>query len=318
MKDYVLDASVTLRRNYADLPFDADANEETAKRVSERAQVALERSKEGFAYLIVGGMNEEHREKLEQCRLISPEAKEAAACIAYLREDEKACVETAGEDHLLISAYDEDGDPHVCYETCAALARQLEDTGRIARSGQYGFLTARPCDAGTGMRVDMSLHLPMIGATRQVPAAMKLAGISGMILRVDGPGFFTLENRVSMGIAEGVIVDSVAECAKQLCALERSLRWKSRDRKDLRIADKAWRAYALAKYALAVKKPEALQLWSDMVLGNTIFEVPYNEQALERLWDIAHMPQGKLTRDNDMHPDVARAAMIRPLFSGGE
>ena len=37
MKDYMLDAAVVLRRNYADLPFDAMNSEETARRVNERA-----------------------------------------------------------------------------------------------------------------------------------------------------------------------------------------------------------------------------------------------------------------------------------------
>ena len=69
MREYLLDAAVSLRRNYADLPFDALTNEETARRVNERAMVALERSGESYAYLITGSLPAERREELEQSRL---------------------------------------------------------------------------------------------------------------------------------------------------------------------------------------------------------------------------------------------------------
>lgn len=317
MKDYVLDAAVTLRRNYADLPFDADTNEETARRVSERAVVALERSGESYAYLTASGLPQEQREALEAKRLISPEGGEYVNAADYLRMDEAACVETAGEDHLLIAAYDENGDVKSCLATCRALAERLADTGRMAQSEQFGYLTAKPCDAGTGMRASMLLHLPMTAAARQIPAAAKLAGSAGMNLRIINGGICLLENRVTLGREEDTLTDALAGAAQKLTSLERGLRWRAKEKRDLNVADKACRAYATARYALRMTSREALQLWSSMVLGTALDGMPYEEKALEGLWRIAHTPQGKLTQDSDLQPEVERARQIRALFAGG-
>lgn len=318
MKDYILDAAVALRRNYADLPFDAMTNEETARRVSERAMVALERAGESYAYLPLTSLPADRREELESCRLLSSDSREAVDGAAYLRMDERACVETAGEDHLLISAYDESGSAEGCLDLADGIAHSLEDTGRMAKSGQFGFLTARPCDAGTGMRVTIGLNLPMTALVKQIPAALKLAGAAGMTLRNTGNGVFLMENRVTMGMGDRDLLQKAVECAKKLCAMERALRWRAKERKDINIADKAWRSYATARYALRMGKGEALQLWSGMTLGLTMGEMPYSGDTLDSLWRIARMPQGKLIQDSNLQPDVERARRVRALFSGGE
>ena len=318
MKDYILDASCKLSRNYADLPFDTLTNAETAKRVNERAMVALERSGESFAYLSLTDLPLERRTELEENRLISSDTREAVSGAAYLRMDERLCVETSGEDHLTVSVYNENGDLLLCYGECARVAAALEDTGSMARSAQFGFLTAKPCDAGTGMRAIYRLHLPMIMLVKQFPAAAKLAGSESMTLRILGNGMCALENRVTMTQAPEEVLKKLTDCAQKLCGLERTLRWRAKERKDISVADKGWRAYAIAQYALRMGKAEAIKLWSDMTLGLAVDSVPYSQAALDRLWHIAHMPEGKLIQDTNLQPDVERARRVRALFSGGE
>ena len=318
MRDYILDAAVTLRRNYADLPFDAITNEETARRVNERAMVALERSGESYAYLLAADLEQERAEELTVRRLLSSDAKGSVGGAAYLRMDERACVETAGEDHLLISAYDDTGDLNGCFRVCCGIAEVLADTGRMARSEQFGFLTACPCDAGTGLRASFMLHLPMTALIRQISAAVKLVAKEGMHLQGLGGGFCRLENRVTLGQEESALLQKTADSAQKLCTLERTLRWRARERKDLNVADKAWRAYATARYALRMSKNEALQLWSGMTLGLSALEMPYSQENLDSLWHIAHMPQGKLMQDSTLQPDVERARRVRALFNGGD
>ena len=318
MKDYLLDAACTLRRNYADLPFDTMTNAQTAKRVNERAMVALERSGESYAYLAMDSLPADRRGELEEYRLVSSDTREAISGAAYLRMDERACVETSGEDHLRIGAYNENGDLFQCYGDCARIAVQLEDTGLMARNAQVGFLTAMPCDAGMGMRASMRLHLPMTVMGKQLPAVLKLAAAEGMNLRLVGNGICLLENRAATAADPESVLKKLEECAQKLCAFERTLRWRAKERKDINVADKAWRAYALAQYALRMGRNEAVRLWSDMTLGAAADAMPYSQAMLDRLWHIAHMPEGKLLQDTNLQPDVERARRVRAIFSGGD
>ena len=71
---------------------------------------------------------------------------------------------------------------------------------------------------------------------------------------------------------------------------------------------------------LAHAKGETYQLLQvqDGDLGLAVDSVPYSQAALDRLWHIAHMPEGKLIQDTNLQPDVERARRVRALFSGGE
>ncbi|MBQ9197921.1 MAG: hypothetical protein IJ157_11880 [Clostridia bacterium] len=313
-----MDAACVLRRNYADLPFDAMTNQETANRVNERAMVALERSGESYAYLPMDSLPAERRAELEERRLVSLDTREAVCGAAYLRMDERACVETSGEDHLMIGAYNENGDLSHCLGQCAAIEKSLRDTGRMAMSSRYGYLTAKPCDAGTGLRFSVRLHLPMIQIARQLPAAMKTAAESGAFFRLMGNGICMLENRAAMTADIDGVMARLAEGAQKLCSQERMLRWRSKEKRDIVIADKAWRAYAVAQYALRMGRGEIMRLWSDMTLGLSVDSMPYSQAALDQLWHIAHMPQGKLLQDSNLQPDVERARRVRALFGGGD
>ena len=76
MKDYVLDAAVSLLRNYADLPFDADTSAETARRVSERTLAALDTSpllSEGALVIVESGEDEKEVPPLSGLSLVREE-----------------------------------------------------------------------------------------------------------------------------------------------------------------------------------------------------------------------------------------------------
>ncbi|MBR1607337.1 MAG: hypothetical protein IJ664_06455 [Clostridia bacterium] len=317
MKDYKLDAAVVLRRNYEDFPFKADSDAEIARRVNDRSVTVLERCQETFTYLLPTALDTERRKELEDKRLLSADAQNAVGGAAYLRDDELMCLETAGTDHLRIAAYDDTGALLPCLNAALSLSAKLEDTGRIAQSPQYGFLTAYPSDAGTGMRASLLLHLPMLTMLKQLSAAMKMASTGGMTLRVLPGGMSLLENRITLGRDEKDIIEQLEAIAKSICTLERSLRWRAKERKDLNVADKGWRAYGLCQYALRMNRQEAISLWSDLVLGFSVGDVPYGEETADELWQIAHLPTEALTRDSALHPDVERARRVRQLMNHG-
>jgi len=319
MKDLVLDRAVCLRRNFSDLPFDADANEETARKVQQRVSNALESAGEKYAYLPVGSIPQDKRELMQQKRLLSPDAQDALYGTAYLRLDERLCVEAAGEDHFRVSAYTEEEDVLSCLQEARRVARQISETGAVAHSDTFGFLTAKPCDAGLGLTVSHLLHLPMTAMIKQISAAMKLAASAGLILRGAGMnGFFLLENRVSSGAAEETLLEKVEETSRKLCALEMGLRSRAKEHADAAILDRVWRAYGICRYTRRMGQKELMQLWSQLTLGRSVCEMPYTEDTLDELRRIALLPEGKLTGERAAPADVERAARVRALFDGGK
>ena len=317
MKDYLLDAALTLRRNYQDLPFDALGNEETARRVNERVTAALQHAAAAFAYLRPADIRPEKRAELRRRRLLGAEGQDAPYGAAFLRADGNVCVETAGADHFAISAYDEEGALSGCLPSARATAAGLEDSGPMARSEQFGFLTASPSDAGTGLRATLTLHLPMTLLRRQTPAAIRAAAQTGATLHPVGNGLFRLENRVTMGADAEELVRRLVQTADRLCEMEENLRQAARGRGDVLVLDAAWRAYGVARYARRLDRAEALRLWSGLALGASMEKMPYGEDAADALYRIATDPLEGGTEETPLQRDVARAERVRALLDGG-
>lgn len=325
MRDYLLDVAVALRRNYADLPFDADENAETAREVNVRAQETLQRVQDTYAYRTLRDMDDEEKRTLREYRLLCAEADDAVASAAYLRTDRTLCVQTAGMDHLFIAANAQQ-DMMECLRLCSEVAEQLQQDGQMAKSEEYGFLTARPCDAGTGMRASALLHLPMMTLARQIPVAMKISAAAGMILRGENggaegrnAGLYVLENRVTLGKTAEEIVREVQLQAKRLVELEEKLRMKARETGDVSPQDASCRAYGIARYARKVTQKEALQLWSGMTLGCALGVLDCSDEQMEKLWKLSRLQQKALldaAGKQGVSPDVLRARRIRDIVTG--
>ena len=321
MKDYGLNASVCLLRNYEDLPFDAARNAETAQRVNERAAVALENCGDSYLYLPYSAMTEGKKNDLERKRLLPMNTADALYGETYLRADGSVCVQTASEDHVAVSAFSESASMEEALHTCRLLEEQFKDTGRMAWSERFGYLTCMPCNAGSGMRASLLLHLPMTALLKHAEQAVKAAALSGVTLipQAPGNGFYLLENRGGQGQAEDAL-QLMSRFARQLCEAETQLREKAREEQHDLICDKVQRAYGICRYAHILRREEALSLWSALTLGASLGMELCEEEVLERMWQLADISDEKLevqAREAGMSADVFRARRMHILLDGG-
>ena len=325
MKDFIMDASVRLVCNYSDLPFHADKEEELAHRVTERVSIALERSGDAYAYLMPEGMKEENKRRLSEKRLLHPDTNAAPYSVLYLRMDEKVSVQTALADHAVISVHSPEGDLLACQQTARQIRRQLAETGSLAYDDDYGYLTAHPCDAGTGMRCSVLLHLPMLQLTRQMEKIKRKALSEGAVLRpasndlnqVMG-NLYLLENRAALGKNAEDMAADVLKIAEQIVRIEKQCREIAKEKTDEVALDAVWRAYGIAQYVRCITKKDAMNLWSHLSLGTALEAYRLSEQALSGMWDAACGTIEQKQDEKPVHPDVLRARKIRALINGGE
>ena len=327
MKDFLMGGAVCLRRNYADLPFSPDSRADVAQAVNERMLPVLEKEEDTFTYLMVQQMEPEQRRVLIAHGLLDPDSADNALSSAYLRQDDCLCVQTAAADHLRIAAYDEDGSLSDCLALCLPLEQALAVDHPYARSAQYGHLTARPCDAGSGLRASLLLHLPMLTLLKQIPNMTRLCGMAGLLLRSAAPAqeergdaLYLLENRMTLGIEAADIVRRLQSHAERLTALERQLRAKAAERADDFVLDAIYRAYGVARYARRISRAEGMHLWSALTLGQALGTLNMQQAQLEKLYLMCAGTQSALeaaAKQQSAAPDVLRARRIRDLIHGG-
>jgi len=324
MKDYMIDASVRLVCNYADLPFKADIDESLAHRVTERVSVALERTNDAYAYLLPSGLEDVKRRSLTEKRLLHPDTASAPYSVLYLRMDGNVSVQTALYDHAAVCAYSKDGDLKSALQLARHIRHQLSSAGVLAKDPDYGYLTAHPCDAGTGMRASVLLHLPVLQLLKQLPVALRTALSHGAILRpatndmsVEKGGMYLLENRAALGKNAEEMADDLLKNAERIIDFEKGLRLKGSESKDGLAFDAAWRAYGLARYARRMTQKDVLNTWSHLTMGVSIGAFALSEATLEGMWSVACGTITQNPDDKQTDPDVFRAQQVRQLINGG-
>lgn len=323
MRDYLLQSSVCLHVNYADLPFNADRDESIAQRVTDRVSTALERAGDAYAYLLPSGMQEHNKIKLHERGLLHTDTDAAPFSVLYLRMDEALSVQTALSDHVLVSASAAGDQMQNLLSDARRVRQHLAGSGLLARDEEYGYLTAHPCDAGTGMRASALLHLPMLHLARQMDKTAKMLNEKGLLLRpFSGEigkmigGLSVIENRSSLGKNAQERAQEVIDCVEKVISVEKRCREAAREKGDPAVYDAVWRAYGIARYARRLTIADARNLWSSLTLGADIGAFEIEENVLSDLWKLSQgMRPGEETETGN--PDVLRAQRVRFLLNGG-
>lgn len=156
-----------------------------------------------------------------------------------------------------------------------ALERFFDQRGGIAYSDNFGYLTACPTNAGTGMRASIMLHLPALEISGKIDRARRAAEGKGLTLRgTFGEGskvwghLHQLSNQTTLGVDEADILLDVENAAQELCALERQARQSLNHRWLNEARDLVGRAYGTLRYARRIGGREATDHLSMLRLGH--------------------------------------------------
>jgi protein arginine kinase len=242
-----------------------------------------------------------------------------------LNASEDVCLMINEEDHLRLQAFGSGLDLKRTWAKVSRLDDELTRGLDIAFNDHFGFLTACPTNAGTGLRVSVLIHLPGLVHSKEINKLLEslnrlnhpMRGFYGEGSEVMG-NFFQLSNSATLGTSEEDIIKSLREMALKVVGFERRARDMLFTKARSLLEDKVWRAYGLLRYAHSVSSKEALSLISAVRLGvgvGIIHDVPI--RTLNHLLvytQPAHLQKLEGESMNAQERDVARAEYIRGLL----
>lgn len=322
--DVSVSTRIRLARNFKDEYFPSIMDEETGNRVYSKVQKILEQAGD-YEFLRMVDVSPRDKHAMVEEHIISRELEQSPMGGIAKLKDESVVIMINEEDHLRMQAITPGFQVDSAFETMMGVHEQIKQN--FAYDDQFGYLTACPTNAGTGMRASTMLHLPAIIMTGQLPTISNAISKMGMTLRgiygesSDAVGnLIQISNQVTLGLNEREIAENLKAVASKLIDNERSARNMIFEAKANQTADQILRSLGILKYARRLSSKETVGMLSDVSLGvflGIIKGIEYWQVHQLMMETAPCLLQKLLMRDlKENDRDVERARVIKSALSG--
>lgn len=178
------------------------------------------------------------------------------------------------EDHIRLQVMGAGLCPKECMKTARCIADLIASRVFFDYSDQLGYLTACPSNLGTGLRVSVMLHLPVLTESGAVERMIAWAARQGFAVRGaygEGTnaagGFYQLSNQITLGLSEDAIVEKFIAAATEVIDQEKKAREQVRTANEDALFDRIARAVGILRYARLLSSEETARCISDVLIG---------------------------------------------------
>ena len=321
----IISSRVRLARNIKKYPFRSKLNEEQAKNIVREVSEAL--AVQQYKEIDPAQYSDIERRMFLEKHIVSREfVKNDLPKGLLLQDDFNVSVMINEEDHLRIQTLSPGDDITASWEMANLIDDLIEESVEFAFDKEYGYLTACPTNAGTGMRASFMIHLPMLDKTGQLknltPAISKfgiaIRGIYGEGSEGMG-GIFQISNQVTLGKSEQDIIQGLQSVTKNVIDKEHWLREKMHEKHGLDIENNIFRAYGVLTHSRKMTVKEAMDMLSEVRLGYSmgLLSLPKPKKSIYQI--MMEIQPGHLLRVSGQEMDetaqeISRAEYLQEAF----
>ncbi len=321
----VMSSRTRLARNIDKVPFSNWANRKQLEDVLRMTEAAARQCSflKDALFIKLKDLSEVDRVFFVERHLMSPEhAKDAEHKAVIVDPKEIVSIMVNEEDHLRIQVIKSGLNLKECWRIIDEIDTELSKNLPFAFSAKWGYLTACPTNAGTGLRGSAMLHLPALVFTGQIGKILQAIAKLGLNVRgLYGEGteamgnVFQVSNQISMGIAEEDIVDNIERMTNQLISREDATRKMLLTKNREGLIDRISRAYGTLKSAHIINSNETVALLSAIRLGVDMGIIKnMDRRTVNELFILtqpAHLQklEGRMLNANER--DVKRAEIVK-------
>ena len=281
--DIVISTRIRLARNIEGIPFPSALK--NTKEVTEQIKGSILSSNstlsKDFEFINLDEICALEKEKLREEHLISPQMVNGQGRSVMINKDRTMSIMLMEEDHIRLQIIEGGDRLFEAYETASRVDDVIEESVSYAFDSDFGYLTACPTNAGTGLRASLMLHLPALTATNNISRILATVSNMGITVRgLYGEGtktygcLYQVSNQVTLGVSEKEIIEKLNNVVKQITDAERRARKALEEKNGDYLKNKVLRSYGLLKYAYTMESAEAKELLSDVILGQNMGIIP--------------------------------------------
>lgn len=232
-----------------------------------------------------GKLSPLEKQALEEAGIISSLlTKKRHETALILSEDEGVSIMVNEEDHICIQTNARGADLKGAYRRAAKIDDCFEKLG-YAYDERYGYLTASPQNAGTGMHTEYLVFLPAITMVGKLAKLSEEIGKYNIMIRgVLGEGtkseafLYRIINQKTLGCTEQEIIGNIEQVLKKIIEQEQKYRNFLCEGGEDEIADKVYRSYGILRYAKKLTSSDALMLFSQLKFGCDLGIISLNQE----------------------------------------
>lgn len=321
--DIVISTRARYARNLMDFPFSPRAKPPELNSICSQVEQVLQKTGETFTQVLVSELDDMERQYLKESHLISVEMERGGEGRAvFFSSESSLSILVNEEDHLRIQCLHAGLQLRETLEQLDALELRLDPLLNYAYHEQFGYLTACPTNAGTGLRISVMMHLPALVMINNIEEISQLLPQFGLTVRgFYGENseflgdFFQISNEISLGKTEQQILEDLERVTLQIMEREKRAREILFKAKRVNVEDAVWRAYGTLTNSRLISSRDALKLLSHLRLAidERIFG-RLEHAVLNRLMievQPAHLQHTLNTSLNEEDRDSSRAAYLR-------
>ena len=184
-----------------------------------------------------------------------------------------------------------------------------------------GYLTSCPVNAGTGLKVSVIVHLPILSLQDNIDSYYNIAQkIGANIKGIDSEksntlgNMYELYNQCTFGMSEKNIIESIKSLAKDMILKEDEARNKLKEESSIELEDKIFRSLGILEKSRIISAYEAMKHLSNIKLG---IEMKYIDDInIEKIDSLMKglKPGLRLTMTS-RDSDIERANYLREEFT---
>lgn len=273
----VLSSRARYARNIPKLPFPSRATPEELINVLKTVTHALKSItdfRDGYVFDLTS-LPSNHRHFLRENHLISREMGSGGAHrLIFLDKNISLGAMVNEEDHLRLFSLETGFSINNTINKLIALECELEHHVNFAFSDHYGYLTACPSNAGTGLRLSALLHLPAMHALGMLQSVitefpslgLTIRGAYGEFSEITGD-LFQISNEVTLGRSEEDIAHLLTGKIENIIRAEENARRTMFDKSQITVENEVFRSVGILTHARLISSDEAVRRLSWLRIG---------------------------------------------------
>jgi protein arginine kinase len=272
----VLSSRARLARNMANVPFPSRMVGDDAYPVRDviRRFAGESSFRDHVAIIDLQGIDSGEKRFLRERNVITYEIEVSDNSLVAVDNIEDYTILVNEEDHFRIQVIRPGLQLMEAYRTADRVDTELGRFVPYAFSDELGYLSACISNVGTGLRVSTLMHLPVITMKNRmadlIPEdkknAVEIKGTIGPSSKTLG-GLYQLSNRVSLGISEVDIIETLDDVLGRIMGTEDALRDELFSLSRLEAEDRIWRSMGILLHARRLTYIESMDHMSNLRLG---------------------------------------------------